>query len=211
MFTKLSHFERAWEFESAGTLKLLRALTDASLAQAVAPEARTLGRLAWHITTSLPEMTARVGLKLAGPGEHDPLPATAAAIAAGYEAASASLVPALLGVPLARVVKRVSDTRDERYQLLRGYFQRVGEEDELEDEQRERLHSVALHEGAPGVGATLAELGFQPLGVEVTAVRRRGIRGSDPSPEMRLEAGDVVVLRGVPQTLEQAERRLLEA
>jgi uncharacterized damage-inducible protein DinB len=95
MFTKLSHFERAWEFESEGTLKLLRALTDASLAQAVAPQGRTLGRLAWHVTTSLPEMAGRLGLKLAGPAEHAPLPATAAAIVAGYEAAAASLVPAI--------------------------------------------------------------------------------------------------------------------
>ena len=54
MFTKLSHFERAWEFESAGTLKVLRALTDASLAQAVAPQGRTLGRLAWHILPPSP-------------------------------------------------------------------------------------------------------------------------------------------------------------
>lgn len=95
MFTKLSHFEKAWAFESEGTLKVLRALTDASLAQAVAPHERTLGRIAWHVTTSLPEMMARTGVTLAGPGEHAPLPATAAAIVAGYEAAAGSLVPAL--------------------------------------------------------------------------------------------------------------------
>jgi uncharacterized damage-inducible protein DinB len=95
MFTKLKHFEHAWTFEREGTLKVLRALTDASLAQAIAPEERTLGRLAWHITTTVPEMMGRTGLKLAGPEEHAPLPATAAAIVAGYEAASASLVPAI--------------------------------------------------------------------------------------------------------------------
>src|SRR5262245_23125132 len=96
MFTKLSHFEKAWAFESEGTLKMLRALTDASLGQAVAPHERTLGRIAWHVTTSLPEMMARTGVKLAGPAEHTPLPATAAEIVAGYEAASGSLVPALV-------------------------------------------------------------------------------------------------------------------
>jgi uncharacterized damage-inducible protein DinB len=95
MFTKLKHFEHAWTFEREATLKLLRALTDASLAQAIAPAERTLGRLAWHITTTVPEMMGRTGLKLAGPEEHAPLPATAAAIVAGYEAASASLVPAI--------------------------------------------------------------------------------------------------------------------
>jgi hypothetical protein len=67
MFTKLSHFEHAWQFESEGTLKMLRALTDASLAQAVAPEGRTLGRLAWHITTTLPEMMGPYGAEARGP------------------------------------------------------------------------------------------------------------------------------------------------
>jgi len=56
MFTKLKHFERAWAYESENTLKVLRVLTDASLSQAVAPQERTLGRIAWHLTTSVPEM-----------------------------------------------------------------------------------------------------------------------------------------------------------
>jgi CPA2 family monovalent cation:H+ antiporter-2 len=116
----------------------------------------------------------------------------------------------LLGVPLSRVVKRIREQRDQRYQLLRGYFHSMGDDD-VEEEGHERLHSVPLHPGAAGAGRTLEELGLQPLGVEVTAVRRRGIRGADPSPEMRLEVGDVVVLRGIPDALDLAERRLLEA
>ncbi|MGZ9030999.1 MAG: cation:proton antiporter domain-containing protein, partial [Burkholderiaceae bacterium] len=117
----------------------------------------------------------------------------------------------LLGVPLSRVVKRVREQRDQRYQLLRGYFHSLGDDDDVEEEGHERLHSVSMHAGAAGAGRTLEELGLRPLGVEVTAVRRRGIRGADPSPEMRLQAGDVVVLRGVPDALDLAERRLLEA
>lgn len=117
----------------------------------------------------------------------------------------------LLGVPLSRVVRRVREQRDQRYQLLRGYFHSMGDDDDVEEEAHERLHSVTLHPGAAGAGRTLEELGLQPLGVEVTAVRRRGIRGADPSPGMRLQAGDVVVLRGIPDALDLAERRLLEA
>jgi len=117
----------------------------------------------------------------------------------------------LLGVPLSRVVKRVREQRDQRYQLLRGYFHSMADDDDVEEESHERLHSVPLYKGAAGAGRTLRELDLQPLGVEITAVRRRGIRGADPSPEMRLEVGDVVVLRGVPESLDLAERRLLEA
>jgi CPA2 family monovalent cation:H+ antiporter-2 len=116
----------------------------------------------------------------------------------------------LLGVPLSRVVKRIREQRDQRYQLLRGYFHSMGDDD-VEEEAHERLLSVPLHPGAAGAGRTLEELGLLPLGVEVTAVRRRGIRGADPSPGMRLQVGDVVVLRGVPDALDLAERRLLEA
>ena len=55
-----------------------------------------------------------------------------------------------------------------------------------------------------------AILDLATIGAEVTSVRRHGIRGADPSPDMRLQAGDVVVLRGVPDALELAEQRLLQ-
>ena len=117
----------------------------------------------------------------------------------------------LLGVPLSRVVKRVREARDQRYRLLRGHFHSVGDdEDEIDDEQHARLHSVALDAGAAAIGAVLQDLNLAAIGAEVTSVRRRGIRGTDPSPDMRLQAGDVVVLRGVPDALELAEQRLLQ-
>lgn len=95
MFTKLKHFQRAWAYESESTLKVLRALTDESLAQAVAPQERTLGRIAWHLTTSVPEMMERTGVKLAGPAADAPLPRSAAAIAEGYEKLAKSLADEL--------------------------------------------------------------------------------------------------------------------
>ena len=91
MFTTITDFERAWAEQSGETAKLLKALTDASLAQQVAPQARTLGRLAWHITGSIAEMANRTGLRVAGPAEDAPVPVTAAAILAAYEEAARSL------------------------------------------------------------------------------------------------------------------------
>jgi CPA2 family monovalent cation:H+ antiporter-2 len=69
---------------------------------------------------------------------------------------------------------------------------------------------VAIDPGAKAVGKQLLDFGLDAMGAEVTAVRRRGIRGADPSPDMTLQAGDVVVLRGVPEALEQAEESLLQ-
>jgi uncharacterized damage-inducible protein DinB len=91
MFRRLADFERTWEYESEATLKLLRALTDAALGQAVVPGARTLGRMAWHVTQSIGEMAGRAGLEIAGPAEDAPVPATAADIVTTYEAAARSL------------------------------------------------------------------------------------------------------------------------
>lgn len=117
----------------------------------------------------------------------------------------------LLGVPLSRVVRRVREARDQRYRLLRGHFHSVGDdEDEIDENEHERLHSIPIEVGAAAVGEALQDLGLAAIGAEITSVRRRGIRGADPSPDMRLQAGDVVVLRGVPDALELAEQRLLQ-
>ncbi len=117
----------------------------------------------------------------------------------------------LLGVPVARVVRRVREARNQRYRLLRGYFHGIGDDDgSPEDESHERLHSVPIDVGAAAVGRRLADLELASIGADVTAVRRRGIRGADPSPEMTLQVGDVVVLRGVPESIELAEERLLQ-
>lgn len=115
----------------------------------------------------------------------------------------------LLGVPVARVVKRVRQARDQRYRLLRGHFHGE-EEDAADDDDHERLHSVPIDADAAAVGEALRDLDLATIGAEVTSVRRRGIRGTDPSPDMRLQAGDIVVLRGVPDALELAEQRLLQ-
>ena len=92
MITSIKEFEGLWSHEGGSTLKLLRNLTDASLKQAVTPQDRTLGRMAWHLATSLTEMMSRTGLKLAGPAHDAPVPKTAREIADAYEVASKSMV-----------------------------------------------------------------------------------------------------------------------
>ncbi len=91
MYHALGEFLGQWAFESAATQKLFDLLTDQSLSQESHPGGRTLGRLAWHIAQTVPEMMARTGLHVTGVGEHDPVPASASAIASGYRAAAASL------------------------------------------------------------------------------------------------------------------------
>jgi len=95
MINTIQDFDREWGYERQATLKLMRSLTDASLSQGVAHDHRTLGRLAWHITTSVREMMERVGFQLRGPGPEDPVPASAGTIADAYEQVSASVQEAV--------------------------------------------------------------------------------------------------------------------
>ena len=117
----------------------------------------------------------------------------------------------LLGVPLSRVLKRIRDVREQRYGLFRGFFRGAsdisGEQSEL---VQPRLQSVHLTPGAAAVGKSLGELGLDSYMVEVIAVRRHNIRGVDPSPDTKVEAGDVLVMRGVPENLAVAEIKLLQ-
>lgn len=95
MYRRLDDFTEDWAQESASTLRVLRALTDASLGQKVTPEGRSIGRLAWHITLTIPEMGRHAGLDVAGPQEDAPQPTSAAAIADTYQRAAAALPDAV--------------------------------------------------------------------------------------------------------------------
>jgi CPA2 family monovalent cation:H+ antiporter-2 len=114
----------------------------------------------------------------------------------------------LLGVPLNRVLSRIREIREERYSLFRGFYHGATDAADAADNLQPRLHSVLLTERSAAVGHTLQELDLRGQ-VEVTGVRRRGARSVVPEPDYRFEAGDIVVLLGVPESLSLAERRLL--
>jgi monovalent cation:H+ antiporter-2, CPA2 family len=128
------------------------------------------------------------------------------AIESSLMLASHALV--LVGVPPRNVLQRIRELRRQRYHLLRGLFMGTAEDDGPSAEAP-RLHSVVLTAGAHAIGRPLGELGFSELGVEVSAIRRRGIRATQPGPEARFESGDVVVLLGTPEALGAGEAKLL--
>lgn len=91
MYKTINDFTTDWKNESESTLKILKALTDASLSQKVNAEGRTLGFLAWHITLTLGEMGGKAGLTINAPAENTPEPTSAAVITAAYEKAAKSV------------------------------------------------------------------------------------------------------------------------
>ena len=85
-------------------------------------------------------------------------------------------------------MRRVSQVRDQQYGLLRGLFH--GRESESEDD---------------AVGA-----GLEALGVQLRAVRRRGIKERLAAAQAGpLQEGDVVVMLGSAEALSAAEFRLV--
>ncbi len=123
----------------------------------------------------------------------------------------ASHVMLLLNISSGRILRCIRQTREHRYQLFRGFFHGITDEmDEGEDKLSPRLLTMTMVSGAAAVNKSLGELDLSSLGVEVTAVRRHNIRGLLPSDDTRLEAGDVIVLRGAQEKLAAAEIKLLQ-
>jgi CPA2 family monovalent cation:H+ antiporter-2 len=125
------------------------------------------------------------------------------AFESGVMLASHTLV--WVGVPLSRVMRRMTQVRGEQYRLLRGLF--YGAEDEPSDDERApRLQSVTLDAGARALGKEVSALGLDALGVQLRALRRPGVKADAQGP---LQPGDVLVLLGTPEALAAAEDRLL--
>jgi uncharacterized damage-inducible protein DinB len=96
MYTTVAELVAEWRGESALTQRVMDALTDASLAQPVSPEGRTLGSIAWHIVTSTPEFLAQFGLTPPGESETpSTVPSTAQAIADAFRKVSGAAADAM--------------------------------------------------------------------------------------------------------------------
>ncbi|HJW09675.1 MAG TPA: DinB family protein [Holophagaceae bacterium] len=67
MYRRIDDFRKHWQEEVEDTLKVLNAIPDAKLDQAVTPEHRDLRRLAWHLASSIVSLPAELGLTVDGP------------------------------------------------------------------------------------------------------------------------------------------------
>jgi uncharacterized damage-inducible protein DinB len=95
MYRTIDEFLSHWRYEAEATHRMMDVLTDESLQQRVAPEGRSLGRLAWHIVGTLHEMPTAAGLKVDAVAEDQPVPRTAREIADIYRASAAAVAEAV--------------------------------------------------------------------------------------------------------------------
>jgi len=91
MYASVAEFVEDWGRESASSLKVMRALTDASLAKRSDPEANTLGKIAWHMVLMVGAYGSAAGLEVTAPQRGTEPPASAAHIADAFETASRTM------------------------------------------------------------------------------------------------------------------------
>lgn len=115
---------------------------------------------------------------------------------------------ALVGVPMRRVIRVVQEQRDERYDLLRGYFHGA-DDDTVEDAEHERLNTVTMPIGGRNVGKTLGTLSLGGLSVRVVSLRSANGKNKTFDDDTSLEGGDTLVLSGKAPALALAEDRLM--
>lgn len=91
MYQTVREFVDDWTRESGISLRMERALTDASLSQKMDAEGRTLGQLAWHMVVMIGMTGTAAGLEVQAPPRGAESPTSAARISDAYEKAAQSL------------------------------------------------------------------------------------------------------------------------
>ena len=122
----------------------------------------------------------------------------------------AAQVLSIAGVPLRRVMRRVSEVRQDRYGKLRGFFPSI-EDESADDVDAIRLSTIHLKPFMQGIGKTLSWM--ETNDVIVQSVRRRlGVERAysklETLPELILQLDDIVVLAGNAQNLHQAQKKI---
>ncbi len=115
------------------------------------------------------------------------------------------------GVPMRRILRRVSQERENRYEFLHGFFSDGTVEQNSETLERlEYLHAIALPESAFAINKQIVQLNLNKQRVVITALRRDGQEIESPDGDVKLQANDILLLKGKPRRVERAEQFLLE-
>ncbi len=112
---------------------------------------------------------------------------------------------ALTGVPMRRVVRLLREQREQRYQLLRGYFR--GANDASEDTlDEDHLRTFTVPESL--AGRRLAELLADAGELRAVSLQRRSGAPAPADDDAPLQGGETVVLSGKAAPLARAEKAL---
>ena len=114
-----------------------------------------------------------------------------------------------VGLPFEKVLETLRTAREERYQLVPGFFHGATDEGSTAAGQ-ERLRTMVVVRDAACTGKAVKNLNLPALGVTLTAMRRPNAGDVAAMDDERLQEGDVLVLMGSKEALAKAEIRLLQ-
>ena len=115
------------------------------------------------------------------------------------------------GVPMSRILKRVTAERKGRYDHMHGFY--PGETTEINPATQDKLefiHPIIVSSKAYAVGKSLADLNLAKLKVKLKGLRRDQHELEAPTLDEMVRAGDVLIIVGKPRRVERTERFILE-
>jgi CPA2 family monovalent cation:H+ antiporter-2 len=116
----------------------------------------------------------------------------------------------MIGQPANRVLRQTRKIRQDRYKILENFY--PGEDDNpMEQHQVMKgiIHSVLVEGSMYAIGKRLKDLNLEKYGVKVEAIKRGHVRGENPSAETCIRDNDYIVLSGLIEDIERAEKYLI--
>ena len=114
----------------------------------------------------------------------------------------------LSGIPRRRILKRLEDERKIKYQHLHGFYYGKDSQSEKNLWHIEQLHAVTITANADIIDTFVHE--FHLAGVIIKSVHREDGEVLEINDKARFQVGDLVLLQGDKETLQLAEKLLLD-
>ena len=114
----------------------------------------------------------------------------------------------VLGIPPARIVKKIRSFRSERYGMFRGYFKGVTDiSDDFSGEEQLELHSIEIKNTPLLLGSKLEKIRFEDFNIQMQYLRRPNmLENIEPRPDITLENGDILVILGLQKNINHFEK-----
>ena len=114
----------------------------------------------------------------------------------------------VLGVPLARIVKKIRSFRSERYSMFRGYFKGSTDiSDDFSGQEQLELHSIEVKRNPLLLGSKLENIRFEDFNIQIQYLRRPNmLENIDPRLDIILNDGDILVILGLQQNINHFEK-----
>ncbi len=104
----------------------------------------------------------------------------------------------------------IRHARSGQYNILRKVFRSEMSSDDESQLENEYLQPLTLPEDAFAVGKAVNALELEPLGAKIVSIRRNNRPPQDVNPKTVLKSGDIVILFGTADSIENAESLLLK-